>query len=369
MRLEVGEFRHKEELVWLVPVAAVVILLYIFAGVAGAPHGISTGAVFGDYGRKALKALPALLQIGALLLLVRALLSRSPNPLRLLFDPFRDRFASPMLTAALLAPLVLMPMLFTGFGVLKMLLPLNVPFAWDDSFAAADRALFFGRQPWELTHALFGSVEATVVIDRLYTGWVPLLSLAILGFGFFAPRYDRARFFLSFTAAWLLLGVAGAYLGASAGPCYAALIGASSAPEFAPLMERLHAVAAAPDVNIDAVRWQGVLWEAHSSRRYGFAMGISAMPSLHNAIAMLYALAFFRFGRAWGAAGIAFAVVTFVGSIHLGWHYAVDGIAAAAAMAAIWWAAGRYLERSGYAAAVARTREPAASEAPGLAIA
>jgi len=369
MRLAGGEFRDKEELIWLVPVAAVTILLYIFAGVAGAPHGISTGAVVGDYGWKALRALPTLIQIGALVLLVRALLSRSPNPLRHLLDPFRNRFASPMLTAALLAPLVLMPMLFTGFGVLKMLLPLNTPFAWDDSFAAADRALFFGRQPWELTHFVFGSVDATIVIDRLYSGWVLLLSFAILGFAMFAPRYDRARFFLSFTAAWLLLGVAGAYLGASAGPCYAALIGASSAPEFAPLIERLHAIAATPDAHIDAVRWQGVLWDAHSNRHYGFGMGISAMPSLHNAIAMLYAFAFFRFGRIWGAAGTAFALIIFVGSIHLGWHYAVDGIVAAVAMAAIWWAAGRYLERSGYAAAVARAGEPAAAEAPELALA
>jgi hypothetical protein len=369
MRLAGGEFRDKEELIWLAPVASVSILLYIFAGIAGAPHGISTGAVIDDYGWKALKALPALAQIGILVLLVRALLSGSPNPLRRLLDPFRNRFGSPMLAAALLAPIVLMPMLFTGFGVLKMLLPLSTSFAWDDSLAAADRALFFGRPPWELTHAVLGSVGATSVVDRIYSGWVPLLSFAILGFAFFAPRYDRARFFLSFTAAWLLLGVGGAYLGASAGPCYAALVGASSAPEFAPLMERLHAIAATPDVHIDAVRWQGVLWDAHINRRYGFGMGISAMPSLHNAIAMLYVLAFFRFGRTWGVGAIAFALVIFVGSIHLGWHYAADGIVAAVAMAAIWWAAGRYLERSGYAAAVARPRAPEAAEAPELALA
>jgi hypothetical protein len=369
MRLAAGGLRDKEELIWLAPVAAVSILLYLFAGVAGARHGISVGAVIDDYGWKALKALPALAQIGVLVLLVRALLSGSPNPLRRLLDPFRYRLGSPMLAVAVLAPVVLMPMLFTGFGVLKMLLPLTTSFAWDDSLAAFDRALFFGRPPWELTHALLGSLEATAAIDRIYSGWVPLLSFAILGFAFFAPRYDRARFFLSFTAAWLLLGVAGAYLGASAGPCYAALVGAASAPEFAPLMERLHALAAAPDVHIDAVRWQGILWDAHINRRYGFGMGISAMPSLHNAVATLYALAFFRFGRSWGAAGTAFALVIFVGSIHLGWHYAADGIAAAAAMAAIWWAAGRYLERTGYASAVARPAEPEPAKVPELALA
>lgn len=369
MRLVGGELRDKEEMIWLAPVAVVALLLFILASVAAAPHGISAGSVAGAYGSRALRALPTLVQVTLLALLVRALLCGSSNPLARLLDPFRGRFHTPMLAAGALAPLVLMPLLFTGFNVLKMLMPLNVDFAWDDAFAAADRALFFGRQPWELTHALFGGVDGTLFLDTMYSGWVAVLSFAILGFALFAPRYDRARFFLSFTAAWLLLGVAGAYLGASAGPCYSALVGASSAPEFAPLMERLQAMHAIEGTHIRAVDWQGVLWEAHSSRRYGFGMGISAMPSLHNAIAALYALAFFRFGRLWGAAATAFALVIFVGSVHLGWHYAVDGIVAAAAMAAIWWAAGRYLERSGYAAAVATPARRDPAEAPGLALA
>jgi hypothetical protein len=371
MRLAGVELRGKEELVWLVPVAAATMLLYVAAGIAGAPYGLSTGAIVDDYGWKALRALPMLIQVAALVLLGRALLSGSRSPLRTLLQPFRGLARTPMLTVSALAPLVLMPMLFTGFGIFKMLMPLHTPFAWDDAFAAADRALFFGNQPWELTHALFGSAGATGLLDRVYSFWVLLLSFAILGFALLAPRYDRARFFLSFTAAWLVLGVAGAWLGASAGPCYTALVGASSAGEFAPLMAKLQAYAASDGAHLDAVRWQGVLWEAHAERRYGFGMGISAMPSLHNAIAVLYALAFFRFGRMWGAAGTAFALVIFVGSVHLGWHYAVDGIVAAAAMAAIWWGAGRYLERSGYAAAVAAPSDPAPEplSEPGLAAA
>ena len=244
-----------------------------------------------------------------------------------------------MLASAAAGPLLLMPLLFAGFGVLKMLLPLYVPFGWDDSFAAADRALFLGHQPWELTHALFGSFSATLAIDRLYTLWVLILSFAILGFALFAPRYDRARFFLSFSAAWVLLGVLGAWLFSSAGPCYAAQIGTHSAHEFAPLMERLQALSG-PDGRLGAVGWQDMLWQAHAERRYGFGMGISAMPSLHNAIALLYALALARFGRLWAVAGWSFAAIVFVASVHLGWHYAVDGIVAGAAMAGIWWAAG-----------------------------
>jgi len=361
-----AHLRHHEELIWLLPVAVASVLLFLAAQLAGLPQGVLATAVLGDYAWKVLRAAPLLGALVLIALLVRALLKGGPSPLRSAAEPLKARFETPMLGLAAAGPLLLMPLLFAGFGVLKMLLPLYIPFGWDDSFAAADRALFFGHQPWELTHALFGSFAATLVIDRLYTLWVLILSFAILGFALFAPRYDRARFFLSFSAAWVLLGVVGAWLFSSAGPCYAAQVGAHSAPEFAPLMDRLQALSG-PDGRLGAVGWQDVLWQAHAERRYGFGMGISAMPSLHNAIALLYAFALARFGRLWAVAGWSFAAVVFVASVHLGWHYAVDGIAAGAAMAGIWWAAGRYLARTGYAAAVSGEAQQTGIPTPALA--
>ncbi len=350
-----------EERLWLLPVAGGTAALLLVAELLGRPHGVSVALVFQDYCWKALRLLPTLLQLGLVGLLVRALLQRSSSPIQAALQPIRTRLSSPWVALATLAPLALMPLLFSGFGLLKMLMPLASPFAWDDAFAAADRLLFFGHQPWQLSHALFGGAGATLFIDRAYTVWIALLSAAIVGFALFAPRYDRARFFLSFSAAWILLGVIGAYLGSSAGPCYAALVGAVSAPEFAPLAERLAAIQTTEGVKLGALEWQAVLWKAHAARDYSFGMGISAMPSLHNAIAVLYALALFRFGRPAGIAASLYALLIFVGSVHLGWHYAVDGIIAAAAMIAIWWAAGRYLKACGYEAALARAVEPARS--------
>jgi hypothetical protein len=358
--------RHGEEMIWLAPFAAASLLLFVLAQIVGASYGMSAAAVLEDYAYKALRALPILLQIALVVLLARGLLSGSASPLRSVIAPLRARFGSPLLIASAITPLIAIPFMFSGFGVFKMLLPYYFPFSWDDAFAGADRLLFLGHQPWELTHALLGAPALTVAIDRLYTIWVILLSVAIVGFAVFAPRYDRARFFLSFTAAWILLGVIGAWLTSSAGPCYAAQIGASSAGEFAPLMARLRHISDNHSI-LGAVMWQDMLWEAHDSRRYGFGMGISAMPSLHNAISVLYALALARFGRRYAVGGWLFALLIFIGSIHLGWHYAVDGIVAAAAMIPIWWACGRYLERSGYAAiAAADERRPAISAEPAL---
>jgi membrane-associated phospholipid phosphatase len=64
------------------------------------------------------------------------------------------------------------------------------------------------------------------------------------------------------------------------------------------------------------------------------------MPSMHVAMAALFAAAAFRLGRIWGWIATAYAVLVFVGSVHLGWHYAVDGLVGAAAALIIWFGCG-----------------------------
>jgi len=349
----VRQARFHEEMLWLGPVAALAIGLFALAQALGAAYGLSPLSMLSAYGYKALRVLPALLCVALVIQLVLAVREAPGAPLAAFTGRLRRIPTDPWLLAAHLAPLLLMPLVFVGFSSLKMLMPQFVPFWLDDPFAAADRALFFGRQPWELTHAVLGSPEATYMIDRIYSFWVLLLSIAIVAMALFAPRKDRARFFLAFTMAWVLLGVAGAWLGASAGPCYSALIGASSAPEFAGLMERLSTMSIESAGAINAPGWQQVLWRAHDSETYAFGMGISAMPSLHNAVAILYAFSAFRVGRLIGWFMAAFAFVIFVGSVHLGWHYAVDGIVALPLMWLIWRWADHWCRRSGYDEAVA----------------
>jgi hypothetical protein len=252
------------------------------------------------------------------------------------------------MVAARLLPILMMPFFFASFSVLKMLMPRYIPFWLDEPFARMDQFLFFGYHPWELTHAVFTTSEATVTFDLLYSIWVPLLSVAIAGFALFAPRAERARFFLAFGGAWFFLGFIGAWLGASAGPCFLAGLNSPLAPEFAGLMTRLHAASNSHDMIAQAVEWQQMLWEGYTSQTYRFGMGISAMPSLHNAIAVLYIFMGFRFGRIAGSVATAYAAIIFVGSVHLGWHYAVDGIFAAVGMWAIWAAVNWWCARSGY---------------------
>ena len=69
------------------------------------------------------------------------------------------------------------------------------------------------------------------------------------------------------------------------------------------------------------------------------------MPSVHNALAVLFALAAFRLNRTAGWALAAYAGLIWLGSVHLGWHYAVDGLVAAALTAGLWRVAGRIADR------------------------
>ncbi len=339
----------REERAWLVPLTLMVAGIYGVSEFVAVLNGTSTALLVVDYMDKALRAIPLVVSLGLLYHLVRAILSGEEKPLSRLLASLRGQLQDTSLLASRLLPLALMPVLFAAMGMLKMQIPHVIPFYLDETFAAADKALFFGQQPWELTHALFGSTAATVVIDRLYTLWVFGLSVAIGYFSLMAPSAERARFFLSFTAVWIVLGVFGAYIGSSAGPCFLAFMGSPSAPEFAGLMDRLTAMDAALKVDggmgLGALNWQKMLWAAHDADKISFSMGISAMPSLHNAIAFLYVLLAFRIGRVAGFLALAFAIMTFVGSVHLGWHYAVDGLVSFAGTYAVWRGVEAYMAR------------------------
>ncbi|MCB0325158.1 MAG: phosphatase PAP2 family protein, partial [Bdellovibrionales bacterium] len=57
----------------------------------------------------------------------------------------------------------------------------------------------------------------------------------------------------------------------------------------------------------------------------GLFYGISAMPSLHVAAVTMIAFFLFHVSTLLGIIGTCYAIVTFIGSIFLQWHYAVDG--------------------------------------------
>ena len=248
----------------------------------------------------------------------------------------RDRFIS------LVWPPLLFATLLASFNAFKqMILPL-AGFGWDPMLAAADKALFLGVDPWRVSHALLGSEEMTLLIDRAYHGWFVPMSLGLIACAWMSRSTFRLRtqYMLSYIGVWIGIGSILAFLMPSAGPCFYEIYAGSHA-SFHELIERLGAAQAETGSMMTSLSNQAMLVKMHGADSLIIGGGISAMPSVHCALAALFALAAFQLHRGVGWFVAAYAAVIWVGSFHLGWHYALDGLVAVALTFAIWIVCGR----------------------------
>lgn len=258
--------------------------------------------------------------------------------------------------ASIIAPPFFFSLIFASFTSFKQWVLPNAGFGADPLFAMLDRALFFGIDPWRITHSLFPGPAGSLVFDTAYALWFAPLVLSVL-FSWMAPLKLRTQFLLSFSLIWVFLGTLLAYFLPGAGPCYYEVFHGGS--DFAPLMAQIHAhdtaLQKAGAAGILALRGQEELLTAFQTGELMIAGGISAMPSLHNAIAVLFACAGFAVNRVVGVAMSLFAAIIWLGSVHLGWHYAIDGLLGGGAAILIWRGTGSWATRL--------TAEPAIADA------
>jgi hypothetical protein len=233
-------------------------------------------------------------------------------------------------------PMVLVVMVFMYvFSNIKAAIPILNPLAWDTYFAQLDSTLHFGTQPWVWLQPLLGYAPVTYLININYNFWFLATWIMWVHFAFAdKPSELRTRFFLSFFAMWAFIGGALAVWFSSAGPCFYGRLGFTPDP-YAKLMAYLRGVNEV--LPIWALPVQDELWRGYTDNSI-IVRGISAMPSMHNASALLYALAGYQVSRFAGRLLSVHAILIFIGSIHLGWHYAVDSYLAWALTLVIWFA-------------------------------
>jgi membrane-associated phospholipid phosphatase len=220
----------------------------------------------------------------------------------------------------------------SAFSVLKGAIVLLSPFGWDRTLSHIDRLLAFGSDPYQRLWWLVESHWAVTIFNFAYNLWFFLL-LGTMFAAAFTSRDTalRHQFLSALMLTWTIGGFFIAMAVSSAGPCYFARLGLGNT--YKPLTDAL--AAATREYPVWALATQDALWRGYIHPGAG-SIGISAFPSMHVATAMLLAL-YWR--RRLGLAGIlmwVFAGLIFVGSIVLGWHFAVDGIGGAAIVLACW---------------------------------
>lgn len=235
--------------------------------------------------------------------------------------------------------IVFTPMLFSIFTAAKSSIPDINPFSWDKAFAAADLWLHGGTLPWEWLRPVIERPLAVAFFSYVYSLWYVSVPVFLVWQAFSLSRLRvRAQYLMSFFLCWFVLGNGMALLFSSAGPCFYGRLMPDERDPFAPLMALLHDADKVFPVWSLAV--QDTLWTVFSTGGTIPGDGISAMPSLHVSIAVLMALTAHRIWKPFGVVMAVFAVLVMVGSVVLGWHYAIDGYVAAGATVAIWKGAG-----------------------------
>jgi membrane-associated phospholipid phosphatase len=314
---------------WVLPAALFVAAQYAVAfplsAALGFPH---LPPIFGYFVLGTVVALA-----GSVVLLVRALwrLWRvgEERPTRALIQLAREHRRR-LLIAAL--GILLIQLQVGSLTWLKTLLPLVVPFWADPMLANADRFIF-GTDPWRLLRPALDPVGPAIA--WLYSLWFPLKAILLLALLFALPSRRKSQALLAYFLTIGLFGVVGQYALSSAGPLFYELIGQGS--RFAELESHLSPpVRAARDY----------LWDAYVNGGDKIGGGISAMPSIHVAMTAWLALAMRSLFRPLQWAGWAFFGIVLVGSVYLGWHYAVDSLAGTIAAVLSWQLAAAVIDRA-----------------------
>lgn len=320
-----------------------IVVLHLAGGMAVSAHaGMS-------FGSGTIPVLIAVLRTTAIVFAANFLLWRlgyglirvkPKRPIRWFLDDLRQTLGNAEVMADGLVAFVAITVMAATFTCLKDMVPVLNPFAWDAALADIDRWLHGGADPWRWLWPLFGHPVATTILNASYHLWFFLLYVMVFVAAFDQRVPERRQVFLvAFSLTWIVGGNVLATAFSSVGPVYYQAMGYGA--DFVPLMQGLE------DMNRTSPVWaldvQQMLWQNYLNG--GPVKGISAMPSMHVATSVIMALFAFGYARWLGWVVTGFAATILVASVHLGWHYAIDGYAGVGLALGFWWVAARLVAR------------------------
>ncbi|MEL7273486.1 MAG: phosphatase PAP2 family protein [Pseudomonadota bacterium] len=246
----------------------------------------------------------------------------------------------------ILIPWVLLAISITVFVKLKVVIPLVNPF-WADTLAHdLDLILHFGTHPWEWLAPYTNHYNVAFWLHRNYYVWFPCIYITFYWQVCTVQNPKlRLQFIMAFIGAWVLIGSGMATALSSVGPIFYDRIPEGNATTYAVPLAFLQSMNAVEPLLTLEIREQ--LWNSYQGiveNRY--VRGISAMPSMHVAMAFLLVLLGWNKSRFAFVTYSIFALAIAIASVSLLWHYAVDGYVSIIAVALIWWGAGKLAEKA-----------------------
>lgn len=242
----------------------------------------------------------------------------------------RAWYSSSKIIGALLVGL-LAPAVIGIYSAWKQALAVVVHYDWDPVLHRVSLALY-GAPEWTYFSALYKYPLLIRAVDWFYfVGWGVATTATIVSIAWSDRRILRLQVLLATVLSWAVLGSLGAGLFASGGPVFYHLFVSGPDP-----YEPLHA-ALARTPGLLSLEIQSYLSHAWQMNNWQALTGISAMPSLHVAQGCLTALLLNQSAsRLLRTSGWLYLLGLFLGSVILGWHYAVDGLVSITVVAIIW---------------------------------
>jgi hypothetical protein len=218
------------------------------------------------------------------------------------------------------------------FTSAKNMLPDIFHYHWDAQLAKADWLIGGGVDPSQYLMGIRGT-ELTA-LNFLYGGVWHVLVFGLTAFVALSKSNERVRkqFLLAFLMCWIVVGNIMAALFYSGGPSFYDLF-TGDAARFSHLTHSI-----TPTLTLAE---QSYLRGFFKSGEVGIGSGIAAFPSMHVTAATLIAFLLRSMDKRLGWLGIAFVALIEIGSVRLGWHYAIDGYAGICSAVIVWWAAGK----------------------------
>lgn len=261
---------------------------------------------------------------------------------------YRERL-SPRLFIGFLTVFALLPLVKSAVASCKQAIPLIHPFSWDVALMRLDYVLHFGHHPWQLLAPLLSMPWIIRTLDYAYMAWFYLLFVSCLWMAWTPRRRLRLCYLVSTLFVWILIGSCLAIAFSSAGPCFYSKVVSTGNNPYAPLMQTLSNLSESSIKNggshLYATFNQDGLWEGAITGEWGPFGGISAMPSVHLSMATLFVWLAFEVRKWLGWVFVGYLALIQIGSVILGWHYAVDGYLGILLASMIWLCVRRFVYR------------------------